>query len=136
MAVLSMIALASPPARVVHEIPKRDVLATLGQIDVAGAQGILELHSQERARVPRRPRGDRDVPPGRYASSARGGSFTLGYGVGDADTWCALLQTIDPRLETVNMGQAGYGLDQALSLVQAGRRRRQAPRPPVRRRLG
>ncbi len=40
-----------------------------------------------------------------------GDSFTLGYGVADDDTWCARLAT--PRLQTVNMGQGGYGIDQA-----------------------
>ncbi len=42
-----------------------------------------------------------------------GDSFTFGYGVGDEATWCALLATIPPGIETVNMGQGGYGLDQA-----------------------
>ena len=42
-----------------------------------------------------------------------GDSFTLGNGVGDADTWCARLAAGDTTLETVNMGQSGYGLDQA-----------------------
>ena len=42
-----------------------------------------------------------------------GDSFTLGYGVADDATWCHQLAEIDPRLETVNMGQGGYGFDQA-----------------------
>jgi hypothetical protein len=37
----------------------------------------------------------------------------LGYGVSNDRTWCHLLTVVDPRLETVNMGQAGYGVDQA-----------------------
>lgn len=41
-----------------------------------------------------------------------GDSFTLGNGVADDDTWCTVLQQMEPRLETVNMGQGGYGLDQ------------------------
>jgi hypothetical protein len=41
-----------------------------------------------------------------------GDSFTLGYGVADDQTWCYRLAA-DPRLETVNMGQGGYGIDQA-----------------------
>jgi hypothetical protein len=41
-----------------------------------------------------------------------GDSFTLGYGVADDETWCHLLGTLTPRLETVNMGQGGYGVDQ------------------------
>lgn len=41
-----------------------------------------------------------------------GDSFTLGYGVGDDDTWPACLERQLPGVETVNMGQGGYGLDQ------------------------
>lgn len=42
-----------------------------------------------------------------------GDSFTLGYGVDDSDTWCHRLTLLDNRLETVNMGQGGYGTDQS-----------------------
>jgi len=42
-----------------------------------------------------------------------GDSFTLGFGVADSDTWCARLATDHHALETVNMGQGGYGVDQA-----------------------
>lgn len=56
---------------------------------------------------------DAAVAPGRVRVVCSGDSFTLGYGVGDDATWCHLLETLDPRLETVNMGQAGYGVDQA-----------------------
>lgn len=55
----------------------------------------------------------REVPPGRLRVVCSGDSFTLGYGVGDADPWCAGLEAIDARLETVNMGQGGYGVDQS-----------------------
>ena len=53
------------------------------------------------------------VPAGKKRVICSGDSFTLGYGVDDANTWCALLATNTPSLETVNMGQAGYGIDQA-----------------------
>jgi hypothetical protein len=43
-----------------------------------------------------------------------GDSFTLGYGVSDADAWCAQLHSLSGGvLETINMGQGGYGIDQA-----------------------
>jgi hypothetical protein len=42
-----------------------------------------------------------------------GDSFTLGYGVADPDTWCNFLGRLDRRIEPVNMGQGGYGVDQA-----------------------
>jgi len=62
-------------------------------------------------------RGDHDitraVPAGRIRVICSGDSFTLGYGVRDNETWCHQLSVLDPRLETVNMGQGGYGLDQA-----------------------
>ncbi len=53
------------------------------------------------------------APAGKKRVICSGDSFTLGYGVDDPKTWCALLATDAPSLETVNMGQAGYGLDQA-----------------------
>jgi hypothetical protein len=64
----------------------------------------------------RRFRGRRDlsdsVPPTHVRVVCSGDSYTLGWGVADDDTWCAQLARHDPRLETVNMGQGGYGLDQ------------------------
>lgn len=51
-------------------------------------------------------------PAGKTRIVCSGDSFTLGNGVADDDTWCAVLQQMEPRLETVNMGQGGYGLDQ------------------------
>jgi hypothetical protein len=54
-----------------------------------------------------------EVPAGRLRVICAGDSFTLGYGVDDSDSWPAQLAALDPRLETVNMGQGGYGVDQA-----------------------
>ncbi|MEO6025679.1 MAG: SGNH/GDSL hydrolase family protein [Candidatus Binatia bacterium] len=56
---------------------------------------------------------DIDVPAGRTRIVCSGDSFTLGYGVNDDQAWCQLLTALDPRRETVNMGQGGYGADQA-----------------------
>jgi len=50
-------------------------------------------------------------PAGKRRLVCLGDSFTLGYGVADDDTWCA--QLASPELQTVNMGQGGYGSDQA-----------------------
>jgi hypothetical protein len=62
-------------------------------------------------------RGSRDlsrrVEEGKRRVICSGDSFTLGHGVADQDTWCARLAALDPSLETVNMGQGGYGIDQA-----------------------
>jgi len=62
-------------------------------------------------------RGERDVPraapPGRVRAICSGDSFALGYGVDDDATWCHQLETLEPRLATVNMGQGGYGVDQS-----------------------
>jgi hypothetical protein len=62
-------------------------------------------------------RNDRDfsveVPPGRIRAVCSGDSFTLGYGEGNDEAWCQVLGALDRRLETVNMGQGGYGLDQS-----------------------
>ncbi len=54
-----------------------------------------------------------EVPPGKKRIVCSGDSNTLGYGVDNDHTWCELLTRIDPRLESVNMGQGGYGIDQA-----------------------
>ena len=53
------------------------------------------------------------VPDGKIRVVCSGDSFTLGYGVDNAHTWCERLSVVDARLETVNMGQGGYGVDQA-----------------------
>lgn len=62
-------------------------------------------------------RGDRPVaravPANRLRVICSGDSFTLGYGVSNDDAWCNALAALDPGIEPVNMGQGGYGLDQA-----------------------
>lgn len=55
----------------------------------------------------------REVPPGRSRALCSGDSFAFGEGVGNEDTWCHVLGVLEPRLETVNLGQPGYGVDQA-----------------------
>jgi len=52
------------------------------------------------------------VPNGKYRIICSGDSFTLGFGVDNDHTWCQLLASLDPRFETLNMGQGGYGVDQ------------------------
>jgi hypothetical protein len=52
------------------------------------------------------------VPNGKYRILCSGDSFTLGFGVDNDHTWCQLLASLDPRFETLNMGQGGYGVDQ------------------------
>ena len=78
--------------------------------DLYGPGGWLETNAQGF-------RAERDfaqgVPAGRLRVICSGDSFTLGYGVANDETWCARLEQLDPRLETVNMGQGGYGIDQA-----------------------
>jgi hypothetical protein len=56
-----------------------------------------------------------DVTPplGKLRIICSGDSFTLGYGVDNDHTWCQLLAGLDERFETVNLGQGGYGIDQA-----------------------
>lgn len=54
-----------------------------------------------------------DVPAGVVRIVCSGDSFTQGWGVSDTESWCAQLGELGPRLETVNMGQGGYGFDQA-----------------------
>lgn len=52
------------------------------------------------------------VPEGRVRIICSGDSFTYGQGVANDETWCHRLTELDGRLETVNMGMPGYGVDQ------------------------
>jgi len=47
-----------------------------------------------------------------------GDSFTLGYGVGDEETFPAHLQKLIPEVNVVNMGQGGYSLGQCVLWYQ------------------
>lgn len=62
-------------------------------------------------------RGDQEFspaqPPGKRRIMCVGDSYTFGYGVSQDQGWCQKLAAIDPQLEPVNMGQGGYGVDQA-----------------------
>ncbi len=62
-------------------------------------------------------RNDRDITPALAKGQKRvlcvGDSFTLGFGVKNSDTWCNQLSLLEPGLESVNMGQGGYGIDQS-----------------------
>ena len=57
---------------------------------------------------------EEEIPEGRYRIVCLGDSFTLGYGVDDASTYPAQLEAIAPAIQTVNLGQGGYGIDQCL----------------------
>ena len=53
------------------------------------------------------------VPSGRVRMICSGDSFTLGSGVDNDHTWCQRLAAQHAGIETVNMAQGGYGIDQA-----------------------
>lgn len=53
-----------------------------------------------------------DVPDGKIRVICSGDSFTYGQGVANDRTWCHLLSRQDQRLDTVNLAQPGYGIDQ------------------------
>ena len=53
------------------------------------------------------------IPYGKARVICSGDSFTFGQGVANSDTWCERLRQHNAQLETVNMGQRGYGVDQA-----------------------
>lgn len=52
-------------------------------------------------------------PEGKQRVICSGDSFTLGHGVSNGDSWCAQLAAMDHSVESVNMGQGGYGVGQA-----------------------
>ncbi len=54
-----------------------------------------------------------NIPPNKVRIICSGDSFTMGWGVSNHQTWCQLLTSINQRLQTINMGQGGYGVDQA-----------------------
>ncbi len=62
-------------------------------------------------------RGSREISgapaAGRIRAVCSGDSFTFGQGVGDENTWCERLSRLDARIETVNLGEPGYGVDQS-----------------------
>ncbi|NES65043.1 MAG: hypothetical protein F6K24_07170 [Okeania sp. SIO2D1] len=53
-----------------------------------------------------------NIPPNKVRIICSGDSFTMGLGVSNDQTWCQLLTSINQRLQTINMGQGGYGVDQ------------------------
>ncbi|MBI4707232.1 MAG: hypothetical protein HY761_04840 [Candidatus Omnitrophica bacterium] len=64
-----------------------------------------------------------NIPPGKIRIICSGDSHTQGDGVSNDNTWCQILSSIDNKLETVNMGQGGYGVDQAyLRYMRDGRK--------------
>jgi hypothetical protein len=52
--------------------------------------------------------------PGRTRLVMLGDSVTFGFGVRDDETFSAVLESLDPGLEVVNLGVQGYGTDQEL----------------------
>ena len=54
----------------------------------------------------------REVPADRYRVVCLGDSFTMGYGVDDAETFPAQLEANSDRLEVINMGMGAFGIDQ------------------------
>lgn len=52
------------------------------------------------------------VPDGKTRVICSGDSFTYGEGVANNHSWCHFLSVHDNSLETVNLGQPGYGVDQ------------------------
>jgi len=47
-----------------------------------------------------------------------GDSYTIGYGVRQADTWCSQLAQYIPQSRSLNLGQDAFGIDQAFLLYK------------------
>ncbi len=56
----------------------------------------------------------KEIPQGRYRIMIPGDSFTNGSGVGDDEMFADYLQQMDPRLQTMNLGLGGGGVDQSV----------------------
>lgn len=78
--------------------------------DMYGPGVYLETNTQ---RFRNRGVFSREIPHGRTRIICSGDSFTMGVGVDNDHTWCELLAALTDSLDSVNMGQGGYGLDQA-----------------------
>ncbi len=52
------------------------------------------------------------VAPDKVRVLCSGDSFTFGYGVAGEEAWPGHLGDLDPRIDAVNLGMSGYGLDQ------------------------
>lgn len=78
--------------------------------DLYGHGGVFTTNHQrfraDHDYAPEPPRGVRRIV-------CSGDSFTMGHSVADDQAWCSLLATTMPGVETVNMGMAAYGIDQA-----------------------
>ncbi len=59
------------------------------------------------------------LPPGRLRIVCSGDSYTFGHGVGNERAWPAVLAALEPRFEVLNLGQTGYGVDQAFLKYRA-----------------
>ena len=63
----------------------------------------------------------KEIPAGKFRIVCSGDSFTLGSGVSNDQTWCQQLRGMDQRIQTVNMGEVAYGIDQVyLSYLRDG----------------
>lgn len=74
-----------------------------------GLQVRIESHGARAARD----YGEQPAP-GALRLACFGDSFTFGSEVGTADVWSVQLEALDARLEVMNFGVPGYGLDQSL----------------------
>ena len=75
-----------------------------GTINSLGARGAREYEARP--------------APGVLRLACFGESFTFGSEVGDEHSWPARLEALDPGIEALNLGVAGYGTDQALLLFR------------------
>ena len=59
-----------------------------------------------------------ELSAGKRRIICSGGSFTYGLGVGDAETFCAMLGRRLGGTETLNMSHPGHGIDQSFLWYQ------------------
>lgn len=105
---------ARPPAERAHTEYDEEVgWVNLPDVFIENMYGPGVFFTTNSQRYRNRRNFNQVVPEGKLRIVCSGDSFTLGYGVDDDHNWCQLLTRLDERLETVNLGQGGYGVDQA-----------------------
>lgn len=108
-------------AAAVERILEGDLHYTVADAELGWAikpDGRSALYQANSAGMRRSSEITREAAPGKRRLAAYGDSFTHSDEVGNPDTWESQLEDRDSRLEVLNFGVGGYGVDQAFLRYQ------------------